>query len=99
MNKQTTRDCKTMAAQLTGDGPIALSQGEANALRAMLRQMIKLEGTLQSQGLELSNINTAMVAALKRNSFRLTHQEHDDGTITFDLENVPQRPDEPVSVN
>ena len=38
-----------------------------------------------------------MAAALKRHNLQVTHVEHDDGSVGFDLQLVPDT--EPVTVN
>jgi hypothetical protein len=96
---RTRQECETMATQLMGDGPIELTEGESNALRAAVRQMIEIQTVLREQFLEVSNVATAMASALSRHGLRVTHQEQASGDIVFDLENVPQHPDKPVTLN
>ena len=73
----------SMVAKVTGDGPIAMPKAEANALRAMLRGL--LQELIVAQG-----VNRVMVEALYRQGFQLTHVEHDDGTVSYNLQNAPQ---------
>ena len=67
-----------------------MPEAEANALRAMLRGL--LQELTVAQG-----VNRAITEALYRQGFQLTHVEHDDGSVTYDLENAPR--DAPPTVN
>ena len=79
---------------------MVLTTAEANALRGMVREMLELQSHLQAQVLELSNLTTAMTTALKGRQLQLTHIEHEDGTISFDLEHAPsQVADKPATMN
>ena len=81
----TPRPAVSMAAKVTGEGKIKLTTAEANALRAMVRQLL-------GQVTELQGLNSAMALALYRKRLQVVHREHDDGTISFDLENAPPDP-------
>ena len=77
----------TMAAKVTGEGPMVLTTAEANALRAVVK---KLLGDLSlAQG-----VNTAMLLALYRKRLQVVHHEHEDGTISYDLQPAPPDPAE-----
>ena len=80
----------TMAEKLKGKGPIELTEGEADELRSTLRGLFERETQLNSKVVELLNMSAAMAAGLKRQGFRVTHQEHSDGSVSFDLENAPK---------
>ena len=75
----------TMAAKVTGEGPINLTTAEANALRGMVRQLL-------GQVTELQGLNTMMALGLYRQRLQVIHHEHEDGTVSFDLQPAPPDP-------
>ena len=99
----TTEKPKTssMAAKLKGDGPITLTTDESNELRDSLRAVFKRDDVLQGQVTELTGLSNMMALALYRKRLQVVHHEHEDGTISFDLEPAPPDPleDVPATVN
>ena len=82
-----------MAKQIMGDGPMALTTAEANALRGMVKKLL-------GQVTELQGLNSMMALALYRKRLQVVHREHKDGTISFDLEPASEpAADVPVTVN
>ena len=83
-----------MAAKVTGEGPLHLDADEADALRAVVKKLL-------GQVTELQGLNIAMVAGLFRRRLQVIHEEHADGTISFDLAPAPPDPLEetPATVN
>ena len=90
----TTEKPKTssMAAKLKGDGPITLTTDESNELRDSLRAVFKRDDVLQGQVAELQGLNTMMALGLYRKRLQVIHHEHDDGTVSFDLQPAPLDP-------
>lgn len=80
-DKPTTeqRPAVKMAKQIMGEGPMALTTAEANALRAMVKKLL-------GQVTELQGLNSMMALALYLKRLQVVHEEHEDGTISFDLE-------------
>ena len=94
MTNEPRAESVTMAAKVTGNGPMALTTAEANALRAVIKNLL-------GQVTELQGLNTAMAAALYRKRLMVVHEEHEDGTVSFDLQPAPPDPleDTPATVN
>ena len=87
------RPAASMAAQVTGEGPMALTTPEANALRAVIKKLL-------GQVTELQRLNSMMAHALAGKRLQVVHQEHEDGTISFDLEPAPDpAADAPETIN
>ena len=86
-----------MAAKLKGTGALTLTKAEANELRDSLRAVFKRDDVLQGQVTELQGLNTAMALGLYRKRLQVVHREHEDGTISFDLENAPPPATETVN--
>ena len=83
----------TMAAKLKGDGPIALTEGEADELRASLRAVFARDDQmlLRLTELEATNrVNICMAQALKRQGFVMKAEPQPDGTVAWNLQNAPQ---------
>ena len=95
-DKPTTeqRAAASMAKQVMATGPIALTTPEADALRAVIEKLL-------GQVTELQGLNTIMAAALYRKRLMVVHEEHDDGTVSFNLEPAPPDPadDAPATLN
>ena len=92
MTTETT--ASSMAAKLKGDGPITLTTAEANELRDSIRAVFKRDNQLQA-------LNTMMALGLYRKRLQVIHHDHEDGTISFDLQPAPPDPleDTPPTVN
>ena len=60
----------------------------------MMGAMHQRQVDTDAQLIIAQSVNLAMIAALKRQGFQLTHQKHSDGSVTYDLENEPQPPEE-----
>ena len=91
----------TMAAKLKGSGPITLTKAEANELRDTVRTVLQRDDVLQGRVTELQGLNTMMALGLYRKRLQVIHHEHDDGTVSFDLQPAPLDPleDAPATVN
>ena len=94
MTDTSSPEESSMAAKLKGDGPLELTEDEANELRDTLRAVFKRDNQLQG-------LNTMMSLALYRKRLQVVHRDHDDGSISFDLEPAPPDPleDVPAIVN
>ena len=88
----TPKPTSSMAAKLKGDGPITLDADEANELRDSIRAVFKRDDVLQGQVTELQGLNTMMALGLYRKRLQVIHHEHDDGTVSFDLQPAPPDP-------
>ena len=71
-------------------GGLSLTLPEADVLTAEFALLLQRVAGL-------SNVNLAMAEAIKRQGFQVVHQEHEDGSVGFDLELVPVT--EAVTVN
>ena len=63
----------TMAAKLKGDGPVTLTEGEANELRATLRAVLLRDNQLLLRVAQLQAtdaVNRCMAEALQRQGIR-----------------------------
>ena len=87
--KQTT----TLVDKLCGDGeePVVLTKGDLAQLRAAFEDV-------STTNLKLTGMVRGMAAALYRKRLQVVHHEHDDGSVSFDLQPAPPD-DAPVSVN
>ena len=78
--------------KIKGDGPITLTKDEANELRDTIRAVFKRDAGLLGQVTELQALNTMMSLALYRKRLQVIHHDHEDGTISFDLQPAPPDP-------
>ena len=76
-----------MSEKIKGEGAINMNLDESNALRAMVKALLR--DLITAQGL-----NLGFCQALQKHGLILTH---DDGSKTFDLENAPQPTPEKVN--
>ena len=72
-----------------GDG-LALTPGEATAFKLMMGAMYKRQVDTDGQLTIAQGVNSALGEALTRQGFQLTHVEHEDGSVSYDLQNAPQ---------
>ena len=81
-----------MAEKVTGitDKPVTFTGPEAQALGALVRR-------LYEHNRELDFYKTAMGLAIIRNGLEVIHHEHEDGTVSFDLQPKPE-PNEPTPI-
>ena len=70
-----------------GDG-LTLTPGEVTAFNLMMGAMHQQQVDTDSQLTIAQGVNRAMIEAITRQGFQLTHIEHDDGSVTYDLENA-----------
>jgi hypothetical protein len=82
----------SLVAKLCGDGegPVVLSEGERARLHSAFSDVTQ-------ENLQRRLWMSAIGEALQRNNLKITHIEHDDGSVGFDLENATN--DENVTVN
>ena len=76
---------------LAKKGPAAFTKGELAQLRAAFEDV-------STTNLRLTGMVRGMAAALYRKRLQVVHHEHDDGSVSFDLQPAPPD-DEPVTVN
>ena len=84
-----------MAEKVTGitDKPVTFTGPEAQALGALVRR-------LYEHNRELDFYKTEMGLAIIRNGLEVIRHEHEDGTVSFDLEHAPsQVADKPATMN
>ena len=82
---------------ISGDGESAglnLTQAEATAFKLMMRAVHQQQVDTDSQLTIAQGVNRALIEALGRQGFQLTHVEHDDGSVSYDLQS-----NAPVTVN
>ena len=82
-----------------GDG-LTLTPAEATAFKRMMGAMHQRQVDTDSQLTIAQGVNGALREAIARQGFQLTHIEHPDGSVTYDLENAPQpTADAPMTEN
>ena len=83
-----------------GDG-LTLTPAEATAFKLMMGAMHQRQVDTDGQLTLAQGLNTAMAAGLHRKRLMVTHEEHDDGTVSFDLQPAPPDPleDVPATIN
>ena len=92
--KQTATQDPVQASlldKLRGEGPVTFT-GEERA-----RLLAAFEDQTQ-ENLQLRRMNSGFAAGLYRKRLQLTCEEHDDGSVSFDLQPAPPD-DAPMSVN
>ena len=90
----------TMTAKLKGDGPIELTEDEANELRTTLRAVFARDNQLllRLAQLEATNqVNICMAEALQKQGFQVVREQNPDGTVGWNLQNKPQPATETVN--
>ena len=76
-----------MAEKVTGCSPISRDvhrANEAQALGALVRRLYEHKGARL--------LKTAMGLAIIRNGLEVRYHEHEDGTVSFDLQPAPPDP-------
>ena len=81
---------------MKGDG-LTLTPAEATAFKLMMGPMHQRQVDTDSQLTIAQGVNRAMREAIGRQGFQLTHREHSDGSVSYDLQNAPQPPPETVN--
>ena len=74
----------TLVDKMRSEGPVVLTKGE-------LRQLDTVFADLIQTNLKLARLNSAMGLAIYRKRLQVVHEEHDDGSVSFDL--IPLIPD------
>ena len=90
----------TMAAKVTGEGPMVLTTAEANELRETIRAVLERDNELLLRLVQLeatNRVNVAMAQALQRQGFVMKSQLNPDGTVSWNLQNKPQQTAETVN--
>ena len=85
---------------MKGDGEgggLTLTPAEATAFKLMMGAMHQRQVDTNDQLIIAQGVNLAMREALTRQGFQLTYHEYDDGTVSYNLENVPQPTTETVN--
>ena len=85
---------------MKGDGEgegLTLTPAEATAFKVMMGAIHQRQVDADSQFTIAQGINRAMTEAITRHGFQVTHVEHDDGSVTYDLQNAPQPTAETVN--
>ena len=86
----------TLVAKLLekGPGPVTLTRDEVARLQAAFLD-------IGQENLQHRRMMSAIAEALQRHNLQVTHTENPDGSVSYDLENVPSPPvdDAPVSLN
>ena len=90
----------SMAAKLTGEGPIRLTKAESNELRETIRAVLDRDNQLLLQMAQLqatNQVNICMAEALQKQGFIMKSEPQPDGTVAWDLQNKPQPATETVN--
>ena len=90
MTQTQTNTTPLVDKLLDKKGPVVFEQAELEQIQAAFLGITK-------RNQELTQIVHNIVEALQRHNLRVTHIEHDDGSVGFDLENATN--DENVTVN
>ena len=102
MPKTTPIDTRTPGQRTMNDKILNIVQGnqegkgltltprEVVAFKAMMRAMYQRQVDTDGQLTMAQGVNLAMAEALNRQGFQLTHAEHEDGSVSYDLQNAPQ---------
>ena len=77
--KQTT---KTLIDKLRSGGPETFTKGELGELLAAFEDVTQ-------ENLKLTRMVDGFAAGLYRKRLQLVHEEHDDGSVSFDLQPAP----------
>ena len=87
--RKPKRTAKTsLIDKLRSGGPVVLTKGELAQLRAAFEDV-------STTNLRLTGMVRGMAAALYRKRLQVVHHEHDDGSVSFDLQPAPPD-DEPT---
>ena len=78
--------------KMSHEGPVTLSKSEK-------RQLQKAFSDLTQANLELRRLNSAMGLAIYRKRLQVTHEEHSDGSVSFDLVPDTEPDTKPITVN
>ena len=70
-----------------GDG-LTLTPAEATAFKLMMGPVYQRQIETDGQLTIAQGVNRALIEALARQGLELTHFEHDDGTVAYDLQNA-----------
>ena len=100
MTTEPKTTASSMAAKLDGDGPITLTEDEANELRDTVRAVFKRDTRLllRMAQLEATNqVNICMGEALQKQGLVMKSELNPDGTVGWNLENAPQPAAETVN--
>ena len=79
-----------MKGERDGEG-LTLTPAEVTSFKQMFVAMHQRQVETDEQLILSQGVNRAMIEALARRSLQLTHSEHDDGSVSFDLQNAPQQ--------
>ena len=92
--KQTATTTTLIDKLLAKKGPVTLTRGEVERLQALFLD-------IGQENLQHRRMMSAIAEALQRHNLQVTHTENPDGSVSYDLENVPSPPvdDAPVSMN
>ena len=74
-----------------GEG-LTLTPAEAAAFTRMMGAMHQRQVKADERLCELQGLNVAMSAALYRKRLQVVHTEHDDGSVSFDLQPKGEQP-------
>ena len=92
----------TMTAKLKGDGPIELTAGEADELRATLRALFARDGQMLLRLTQLTGtkrVNICMAEALQKQGFVMKAELNPDGTTGWNLQTKAEATAGPTTVN
>ena len=97
MTDYRTPDARSMNAKILniikGHGAgagLTLTPGEVTSFKLMMAAMHKRQVDTDAQLTIAQGVNQALREAITRQGFQLTHVDHDDGSVTYDLQNAPQ---------
>ena len=79
-----------------GDG-LTLTPAEATAFKLMMGVINQRQVDTNSQLNIAQGVNQALREAITRQGFQLTYHEHDDGSVSYGLQNAPQPTAETVN--
>ena len=86
---ETPKPTSSMAAKLKGEGPIELTEDEADELRTTLRAVFARDDRLLQRLVELeatNQVNICMSEALQKQGFVMKHELNPDGSHGWNLQ-------------
>ena len=91
---------RIMKGDAEGDG-LTLTPEETTAFKLMMASMHQRQVDTDGQLALAQTCNCAMALALYRKRLQVIHHDHDDGTVSFDLQPAPPDPAEvtPETIN
>ena len=86
-------EIESLYTKLSAEGPIALDDAEADALRVAFQDMLLRVAQLEAT----DRVNCALAEALQKQGFEMVREQNPDGTLGWNLQHKPQPTAETVN--